>query len=141
MRRIIFALTVSAAMIFGLAAPASSQPTQEGLVNVNVSGNTVQVPIAAAVNICNVNVAALAELVAAGEACDAVAGAEARDGGRRGPSNVTQDGLINVNVSDNVIQVPVAVAANICNVNIAVLAELAATGGTCDAQAGSRARA
>jgi hypothetical protein len=141
MRRIIFALAVSAAMVLGLAAPASSQPTQEGLVNVNISDNTVQVPIAAAVNLCDVNVAVLAEIVDEAGSCDAVAGAEARDGGRRGPSNVTQDGLINVNVSGNVIQVPVAVAANICDVNVAVLAEIADAGGTCDAQAGSRARA
>lgn len=49
------------------------------------------------------------------------------------------------NVADtfrgNVIQVPVAVAANICDVNVAVLAEIADAGGTCDAQAGSQARA
>lgn len=141
MRRML-TLAASAAMAVGLyAAPAAADPpTQEGLVNVNVSGTTVQVPVAAAVNICDVNVAALAEIVDQAGACDAVAGADARDRGGR-PSHVRQDGLINVNVSDNTIQVPVAVAANICDVNVAVLAEIADQGGSCDAQAGSQAQA
>jgi hypothetical protein len=52
---------------------------QEGLINVNISGVTIQVPIAAAVNLCDVTVAILAtDLLDDGEAtCDAVAGAGA----------------------------------------------------------------
>jgi hypothetical protein len=142
MRRIL-TLAASAVAAVGLyAAPASADPpTQEGLVNVNLSDNTVQVPVAAAVNICDVNVAALAEIVDEAGSCDAVAGADARQRGENPGSPVSQDGLINVNVSGNTIQVPVAVAANICDVNVAVLAELADEGGSCDAQAGSQAQA
>jgi hypothetical protein len=139
MRRIVIALAASAALFIGFAtAPAQAQPRQEGLVNVNVSDTTIQVPVAAAVNICDLNVAALAEVIDEAGACDAVANADAEDR-RRGPSHVHQDGLVNVNVSGNTIQVPVAVAANICDVNVAVLAQLVDDAGTCDAMAGSDA--
>jgi hypothetical protein len=48
--------------------------TQSGLVNVNLSNVTVQVPIAAAVNICDVNAAVLAALSdVAGSSCAATA--------------------------------------------------------------------
>lgn len=79
MRRIL-TLAASAAMAVGLyAAPAPADPpTQEGLVNVNVSGMTIQVPVAAAVNICDVNVAALAEIADQGGSCDAQAGSQAQ---------------------------------------------------------------
>ena len=52
---------------------------QDGLVNVNISGVDIQVPIAAAVNLCDVTVAILAtDLLDDGEAtCDAVAGSGA----------------------------------------------------------------
>lgn len=35
-----------------------------------------------------------------------------------------QSGLVNVNVSDLVVQIPIGIAANICDVNVAVLAGL-----------------
>jgi hypothetical protein len=142
MKRILV-IVAGAAMSIGLVAgPASAQPRQEGLINVNLSDNTVQVPIAAAVNICDLNVAALAEIIdAGGDSCDAVAKSDAKDR-RRGPSHVSQEGLVNVNVSGNTIQVPVAVAANICDVNVAVLATLIdVPGASCDARAGSNANA
>jgi hypothetical protein len=46
-----------------------------------------------------------------------------------------QSGLVNVNVEDVVVQVPVGVAANVCGVSANVLAqEIAETGSaTCDA--------
>ncbi len=45
-----------------------------------------------------------------------------------------QEGLVNVNVSDVVLQVPIGVAANVCNVDIAVLAALEADeAAPCDA--------
>ena len=39
-------------------------------------------------------------------------------------ADTTQDGLVNVNVSDLNVQVPVNVAATICDVNVAVLTGL-----------------
>jgi hypothetical protein len=92
---------------------------------VDVSGNTVQVPIAVAANICDVNVAVLvSELQDAPADCDAagVAGADAitpADGG-----GGAQSGLVNVIIADNIVQVPVAVAANVCDVNVAVLVDI-----------------
>ena len=41
----------------------------------------------------------------------------------RGPGGPTrQAGLINVNLSDNIVQIPVAAAANVCDVDVVVLA-------------------
>jgi len=54
---------------------------------------------------------------------------------------VFQEGLVNVNVQDVTVQVPAAVAANICDVNVGVIAEIVDTGGSCDAHAGSQANA
>jgi hypothetical protein len=60
---------------------------------------------------------------------------------------VVTGGLVNVTIVDavdinrNTVQIPVAAAANVCNVDIAILlAQINQAGvGTCDAQAGSRA--
>jgi hypothetical protein len=114
--------------IGAMALPASaSAQQQEGLVNVNISDNVVQVPIGIAANVCDVNVAVLAQITDAGsEDCFADADAQAdgtiTPGTPGAPPN--QDGLINVNISGNTVQVPVAVALNVCDVNIAVLAEI-----------------
>lgn len=61
------------------APPGGGPVFQRGLINVNISGITIQVPIAAAVNLCDVTVAILAtDLLDDGEAtCDAVAGSGA----------------------------------------------------------------
>ena len=60
MRRILAVLATTALMVAMLAMPASAQQ-QQGLVNVNVGDVTVQLPIAVAANVCNVNVAVLAQ--------------------------------------------------------------------------------
>ncbi len=53
-----------------------------------------------------------------------------------------QNGLVNVNVEDVTVQVPVAVAANICDVTVAVLSAAIADGPTtCQAIADSQADA
>lgn len=45
-----------------------------------------------------------------------------------------QRGLVNVNVEDNVVQLPVGIAANVCDVNANVLAvQLREGGAECDA--------
>jgi len=117
------ALVAAASMALCVAAaPASAQP-QTGLVNVDISDNTIQVPIAVAANVCNVQVAVLSTLIGQnGGECDAdadgTADAVVTPGGGGGP----QTGLVNISVTDNVIQVPIGLAANICNVQAAVLA-------------------
>lgn len=98
--------------------------TQQGLVNVNLSDIVVQVPIGIAANICDVNVAVLvSELRDDAAICDADASptATVTRSGDGGP--VTQNGLVNVNATDLVVQVPIGIAANICDVNVAVLVD------------------
>jgi hypothetical protein len=136
------ALVAAALLVLSLGAVPAQAQTQEGLVNVNVSDVTVQIPLAIAANICDVNVNLLAEQLRDGGAvCDANATSDAvfdpevEDG-----EAPTQEGLVNVNVSNVIIQVPVAVAANICDVNANVLArQLRGGGAACDAAAESEA--
>src|SRR5262245_3175115 len=53
-------------------------------------------------------------------------------------SAANQQGLVNVNVEDVTVQVPVGVAANVCDVTVAVLAGTVLGGPTqCNAEGGS----
>ena len=136
------AVAAVAASLCIVAAPASAQQT--GLVNVDISGNTVQVPIAVAANICDVNVAVLvADLRDDAARCDATADADAITPANGGGGGGDQTGLVNVIIADNVVQVPLAVAANVCDVNVAVLVNLLiddAAACTADASAVARGR-
>ncbi|MPZ74544.1 MAG: hypothetical protein GEU74_15215 [Nitriliruptorales bacterium] len=130
-------LVVLVGTIFALAlgGPATAQ-TQEGLVNVNVSDVTVQAPIAVAANVCDVAVNVLAQqLKGGGGECDAAATSDAVFTPEEGPAP-DQNGLVNVNVDDVVVQLPISVAANVCDVAVNVLARQFKLGGaTCDAVA------
>jgi hypothetical protein len=131
---------VATAAIAVPAAPAQTQ--QRGLVNVNLEDIDIGVPIAVAANICDVNVNVLAEARRLGEtACTVDAESGAVFGpGNGGNSGARQEGLVNVNVSDVVVKVPVSVAANICDVAVNVLAQQRDRGRTsCDAVAESEA--
>jgi hypothetical protein len=127
------------------AASASAQPQQNGLVNINISDNVVQVPIGIAANVCDVNVAVLVDdFLDAAEPCRADAAGQAfvttPDGpGEPGPGD--QTGLINLNISGNQVQIPLAAALNVCDVNVAVLVDLFDdAAATCEARARGRAR-
>jgi hypothetical protein len=124
------------------AAPANAQ--QQGLVNVDISGNTVQVPIAVAANICDVNVAVLvSDLRDDAAMCNATGDADAITpaGPGGGGGGGDQTGLVNVIISGNTVQVPLAVAANVCDVNVAVLVDmLNDSAATCTADASSHAQ-
>jgi len=125
----------------------SNQTRQNGLVNVNVDDLILQLPIAAGANVCDIDVVVLATAILLDDAttCTADAGAEGitnapapGPGGGRG--NTMQEGLVNVNVQDNTILVPIAIAANVCDVTVAVLAsDLQDGSATCDALATSDA--
>lgn len=132
-------LAVAGALI-AFPAGASAQSQQEGLVNVAVEDVVVQLPIAVAANVCDVNVAVLAELADQAGTCTATADSAA-SAGPSGNDNVRQDGLVNVLVDDVVVQAPIALAANICDVNVAVLARVLDDASACEAVAGSDARA
>ena len=96
--------------------------------------------MAVAANICDVKVNALSEFLGTGDtACttDAESGAVFGPGGT---SNTRQRGLVNVNVADVVVLVPVSVAANLCDISVNVLAQSREFGqATCDAVANSSA--
>ncbi len=77
MRRVIAVLFVMALMVAATITPAFAQQ-QRGLVNVNIEDTTIQVPIAVAANLCDVNVNVLAVQLREGSAqCDATADADA----------------------------------------------------------------
>jgi hypothetical protein len=116
------AATFAGAGVLGGASAAGAEPvTQEGLVNVNLTGVTVSVPIALAANVCDVNVAVLVDQLNDAPAdCEASATptstVETEDGGP-----VEQRGLVNVNITDLNVSVPIGIAANVCDVNAGVL--------------------
>jgi hypothetical protein len=124
-----------------LAVPASGQTSQRGLVNVNLEDIDIAIPVAVAANVCDVSVNALADQIGTGNtACttDAESGAVFGPGGSNGGAQ--QRGLVNVNVADVVVLVPVSVAANICDLDVNVLAQQREFGRTtCDAVAQSQA--
>ena len=136
------ALVAGSILAVGVAAaPASAQTQQNGLVNVAVVDNTVQVPIAVAANVCGLQVGVLASALRQGPVdCTATgtATATAPAGGAGGPTQ--QNGLVNLALANNTIQVPVGIAANICGVQAGILAnDLRQGAAHCDAQGNATA--
>src|SRR3712207_3822022 len=136
----ISALVAACAMSLAAAGTASAQTNQDGLVNVNLEDIVVQAPIGVAANLCDINANVLAEQLRAGGAdCDADAKTTASNGPGNG-GNTTQEGLVNVNIEDVTVQLPIAIAANVCDVNVNVLARQLRDGGaqcTADADSGA----
>jgi hypothetical protein len=141
MRRIQAALILAAciAVTAAFAAPASAQNQQQGLVNVAVEDVIVQVPVAVAANVCDVNVAVLAEVQDDAAACEATADSTAT-AGPNSNQPTRQEGLVNVLLDDVLVQVPISVAANVCDVNVAVLAQLDDDAEACEATADAAAQ-
>ena len=122
MGRMSLAAVVAAFTLAFAAAPAGAQ--QEGLVNVAITDNTVQVPVAVAANVCDVDVNVLASDIQDGSAlCDADADSFATAARGGGGGGGPQSGLINIDISDNTVQVPISVAANVCDLNVGVLVQ------------------
>ena len=130
------ALCAAGVVSLGAAAPASAAVDQDGLVNVNVQNVTAQVPVGVAANVCDIAANVLAQQLALGETeCDATATTIASNGPGNG-GNTRQQGLVNVNAEDIVVQVPVAIAANVCDVSVGVLSRALQLGESeCDATA------
>ena len=146
-------LSVLAAAALGVAltpGPAlAANNHQSGLVNVNLQELNLQVPVSVAVpvgvaaNVCDINAAVLAQQALTGPAsCTATSTSQAlstaiatamTSGG--GNQNNNQSGLVNVNVQGLLVQAPISVAlpigiaANVCDINAAVLASQNGTGG------------
>lgn len=137
--RTILAVFTAALSMLVLASPAAAAQ-QEGLVNINVEDNVIQVPVAVAANVCDVTVAVLVSDLRDGSATcrtAALSMAEVTPAGDGGATR--QDGLINVNLENNTVQIPIAVAANICDVDVVVLATeiLLSDATSCTARAGA----
>lgn len=115
----------AALSIGALAAPAAAAPnktSQDGLVNLALTDTTIQVPIGIAADICGVAVNVLAATNLTGPVdCNAGADATAQRAGGSGSNNTRQSGLVNIAVTDTTVQIPVAVAANVCGVAVNVL--------------------
>ena len=132
MKRYFAAVSAVAVLgLTGLAGTAGAQTTQNGLVNISATNTTIQVPVAVAANICNVNIAVLAgQQTGPGVPCTALSTATTGPvtvGGPAGPT--TQTGLVNVSLTNTTVQVPIAAAINLCGVNAAVLAVQEILGG------------
>jgi hypothetical protein len=125
-------------------APASAVDNQAGdsLVNVQVGDITILVPVAVAANLCDISVNVLAGQLDAGDTtCEATAESVASPGdGSEGSTNIGGNSLVNVQIGDITALIPIAVAANVCDVAVNVLARQLAVGdATCEAVATSTA--
>jgi len=116
----------------------------DSLVNVQIGDVTLQVPVAIAANICDVNVNVLAQQNRAGSPrCTADSDATA-DTGTTGPgggsSNTAGDSLVNVQLGNITAQLPIGIAANLCDINANVLSLQNRAGqAVCDAEANATA--
>jgi hypothetical protein len=116
-------LAVGALGLMALPAGANNhQPTQRGLVNVYVDDVTVQVPVSVALNLCDVNVAVLVDTFEDDAAeCNAEGGSIAVVPTGEADAPVIQNGLVNVARTDVTAQIPIGIAANLCDINVALL--------------------
>lgn len=133
------------ALSLAFAAPAQAQnQAGDSLVNVQISDVEVLVPIGVAANLCDINANVLAQQERQGGAqCEATAESVATPGsggGGGGGGNQAGNSLVNVQLTDITIALPIAVAANVCDVNVNILAQQLRNGGAeCDARANSEA--
>jgi hypothetical protein len=132
-KRLIGGTLVSGALALSLALPvAAANRAGDSLVNVQVSDVTILVPVAVAANLCDINVNVLAEQLGAGPTtCEATAESVATPGtgdGRGG--NRAGDSLVNVQLDNILVALPISIGANVCDVNVNVAAAQAALGQT-----------
>jgi hypothetical protein len=141
MRKALVTLFATVWLVVAAAVTPATAANQRGLVNINVEDNVVQVPVAIAANVCNVDVAVLVGLLRdnGSAVCNADAFSDATVTPRERGGNTRQTGLINVNLENNTVQIPIAAAANICDVDIAILVgAILEEGATeCNANAGA----
>src|SRR4051794_41209559 len=88
------ALTMSALALGVSAGPASAQ--QSGLVNVDLSNNTLQVPVAVAADVCGVQANVIASGNFGGNALCSSASRSTATGGGGGGGRAQQPGVVHV---------------------------------------------
>lgn len=122
-RRPLVAVAAASVLALGVsAAPASAQTTQNGLVNVSLTDTNVQVPVAVAATVCGVQANVIATNNFGGNAlCNSTSRSTANNGGGGG-GPTTQQGLVNVSLTDTNIQAPIGIAADVCGVQANVIA-------------------
>lgn len=138
MRKLFVTLLVACTALVAGVLPATAANNQAGdsLVNVQVGDITILVPVSVAANLCDIDVNVLADQVEAGDTdCTATAESVATPGdGSAGSTNTGGNSLVNVQIGDITALIPIAVAANVCDVAVNVLARQLGTGdATCDA--------
>ncbi len=116
----------------------------DSLVNVQVGNVTLLVPVAVAANLCDINVNVLANQVRDGDTtCTATAEflASPGSGNGQGGGNAAGDSLVNVQIGDVTVALPIAIAANVCDINVNVLANQVREGGaTCTASSSAKVK-
>ena len=122
LKRPLIAAAASSVLALGVSvAPASAATQQNGLVNVSLTDTNVQVPVAVAANVCHVTANVIATDAFTNNAyCDAASRSTATNGGGSG-GNTKQSGLVNVSLTDTNVQVPIGIAANVCDVTANVI--------------------
>ena len=117
------AAALASAASLGIAAAPAPAAQQDCLVNVDLTGNTVQLPIGVAANVCGVSANVLASNTFGGNSvCTSSSRPSANGGGGGGGGGSSvQRGLVNVAVTNNTVQVPIGIAANVCGVAVNVL--------------------
>lgn len=118
-----------AAAALTVAASGAFAQGQEGLVNVSVDDNTVQVPVDVAANVCDLDANVLSEQFAGSDetACEIDQKTAAQNGIKSNGTNNAQGnngqqkGLVNLSLDGNTVQAPIGVAANVCDVEANVI--------------------
>ena len=153
-RASIVTLVCALTLLVGSSTTALAQQNdQDGLVNVNLQNLQLEIPVSVAVpigiaaNVCNVSVLSIQQqddpTCNAENLSFALSKAIANQmletgGGNGGGGKNNQNGLVNVNIQDLQLAVPVSVAApigvaaNVCNVSVLSLQQQ--DDATCDAE-------
>ena len=115
------AIVAAGSLSLGAAGTARAAPQQDGLVNLAVTNNVIQVPVGVAANICGVAANVLASGTSTSPVDCTATGMAGATATPRERGNTRQNGLVNVDLSDNTVQVPVGIAANVCGVTVNAL--------------------
>ena len=133
---------VAAVAATGTGSAIAANNAGDSLVNVQISDVNVLVPVSVAANICDVAVNVLARQINTGDgaSCSATAESIATPGsGGGGGGNQAGNSLVNVQIDDLTVALPIAIAANVCDLDVNVLAQQLnlPDGATCDAASNS----
>ena len=145
MKKLVALLVVSVAALAMTSTAAAQHQAGDSLVNVQIGDITALVPVGVAANLCDINANVLAVQAREGGAdCDATATSIATPGPGNGNGNggghQAGNSLVNVQIGDVTLMLPIAIAANVCDVNVNILAlQLREGGATCKADADAEA--